>query len=513
MRAEETSLSGKSLALSKRSPLAFLPGIHVLALLAAAPFLLAWLHLALTRRLNFDEALALRAGYWTLEHAPSSPPFEMPFTLGLGGLAHLVANPGTVFVLSRCVVVAGLIAGAVSVLRSRGLVASACFVLLCLLQGDFVSHGFEFRYDAALIIGLLLALGCLERARPRDFLHLGMVTAWLAAHHLKGLYYAACLASFSLVKLAVDSQERRPKARSLATGFAVVALAWLALVLVAGKPSELLTTYSLFYRLSRLQFPDGGARVVLEPSFAHNPAWWFIAGASVVVVLVTLARRPLTEAARDRRLGAVLFALASLVFLALHPRPWQYMVALPVPFLALTILEAAHIVRHRLRPSLLALGLVVVGLMQWQLTEARPLASYQRGWEAPAAPEVASLQLLRRLTSPSERVLDPSGLAYFAPSCGSEWYADALFFQWARQGAWMTALAPPELATCRWALHTYRLRMLPEAARSSVEKHFIPLEGGGGILVRRDHATEALAAREHLTPPTSLPQRELENFW
>jgi hypothetical protein len=487
--------------------------VRLFALLAAAPFLLAWLYLALTRRLNFDEALALRAGYWTLEHAPSSPPFQMPFTLGLGGLGHLAADPATVFVLSRCVVVAGLVAGALSVLLSRGLVPSACFALLCLLQGDFVSHGFEFRYDAALIIGLLFALACLERAKPRDFLCLGMLTAWLAAHHLKGLYYAACLVSFSLATLAVDSEERSRRARSFATGFTVVALAWITLVLLVGKPSELVTTYSVFYRLSQLQFPDGGARVVLEPSFAHNPAWWFVAGSSVVVVLVTLARKPLTEATRDKRLWPVLFSLAGLVFLALHPRPWQYMVAVSVPFLALTVLDAAQIIRHRVRPSSFALALALVGLLQWQLTEARPLAPYQRAWEAPATPEVASLRLLRRLTPPSDRVLDPSGLAYFAPSCGSEWYADALFFQWARQGAWMTELAPRELTTCRWALQTYRLRMLPEGARSLVEKHFVPLEGGGGILVQRDHAEEAQAALEHLTPPASLPRRELENYW
>ncbi len=56
----------------------------VAAVLAGALFV----GLALTRRLNFDEALALRAGWLDLAHIPAEPAFLMPWTLFAGAVGH-----------------------------------------------------------------------------------------------------------------------------------------------------------------------------------------------------------------------------------------------------------------------------------------------------------------------------------------------------------------------------------------------------------------------------------------
>jgi hypothetical protein len=104
-------------------------------------------------------------------------------------------------------------------------------------------------------------------------------------------------------------------------------------------------------------------------------------------------------------------------------------------------------------------------------------------------------------------VLDPSGLAYFTPSCNAEWYTDSLFYRLAQRDEWMTHLAS-ELDECRFLLRTNRLGMLPEKARIRVEADFVAVPGGGGLGVRRDSGPVP-----QIAPASRLPQDALESYW
>src|SRR5512141_943860 len=88
---------------------------------AALAGALAFVALAATRRLNFDEALALRAGGLELSGTDAAPAFVMPWTLALGALAHGLGDPGAVFLAARLVVALGILALLASALAALGL--------------------------------------------------------------------------------------------------------------------------------------------------------------------------------------------------------------------------------------------------------------------------------------------------------------------------------------------------------------------------------------------------------
>jgi hypothetical protein len=78
-------------------------------LVLAALLLVNFLLFALTRRLNFDESLALHAGWLSFNGVPAQPFFYMPFSLVLGWLAPLIEDPGRLFVTLRLAAVLSLL--------------------------------------------------------------------------------------------------------------------------------------------------------------------------------------------------------------------------------------------------------------------------------------------------------------------------------------------------------------------------------------------------------------------
>ncbi len=481
------------------------------ALAAAALVLCAWAYLGVTRRLNFDEALALRSGYWAYGDVPSSPPFWMPFVLVLGALGRLVNDPGAVFVLARLLSLGLVTVSGALLVRSRGLLAGAVFALLCLAQSEFVAHGFEFRYDAAILSGLLLGALCLERGSTRAFVALGVLVAWLAAHHLKGLYFGASLGALGVLAAIASKSEVSAKLLRLAGGFLGAAALWLALTAALGGLHDLWSMYPFFYRVAQVEVPYARPGVVLAPSLAWNPAWWAAALGSMALVVGSLVRQHRFGLMRDRRIWAVLLACIGLGFVVLHPRPWQYMVAVPVPFFSLVTVDAVPIARAALttlRARALGTLAVVLAVVALQLCgDSQPWEPYEHAASATKAPEVATLRLIKTLTAPSDRMLDPSGLAYFTPSCGAEWYTDSLFHRLAHRDEWMTHLAS-ELDNCRFLLRTNRLGMLTGTAWTRVETEFVSVPGGGGLGVRRGSGPVPQIATER-----QLPHEALESYW
>ena len=156
----------------------------------------------------------------------------MPATLAAGVAARAIDDPGVLFLVLRLLtsvsVLVALAWAAWQACESAGQAAAA--VCLTLLSYAFVAHGVEFRYDAAILLGLLAAFGLIVRARDADFLLLGGAAAFVAAHHVKGLLLGAAVLAFGVVRSAGD---RRRLVR-LAAGAGVVGAAWLALAAACG---------------------------------------------------------------------------------------------------------------------------------------------------------------------------------------------------------------------------------------------------------------------------------------
>jgi hypothetical protein len=466
----------------------------------AAMLAAAFLTIAGVRRLNFDESLALRAGGLELDHARAEPAFVMPATLALGELGRWVPDPGALFLVLRLTVAAVVLALMVAAFVALGLGGSrlAVAVALTLCQASFVSHGLEFRYDAALLAALLLlaiSLGGSECTRPWLA---GAALTILALHHLKGVFLAGVLGAWIAVRL-----RRRPATLARVAASALATLGcWLALLGALGLGSRWLETLRQFWSLAghvtRVSFSEA-----LGATMVASLAWWTVA----LFALVLAARERWRSERRERRDDvALVLAAAGIAVVVVHPHPWAYMLALPAPFLA--VIVARRLPSARDLPRVLAWVVVGVALLGLQSVASQrpPWDPWTRSFAAPRAPEVATLRQLRARSLPTDRVLDPSGLVYFLPPCTRDWYSDTLFAERAAAGAWMQGLATGVPAACTCALNTYRLGALPAAARDDLRRDFVPLPSG--LALRRGDPRLTT-----FTAPGAGRSGRIESFW
>ncbi len=433
------------------------------AIVLAASLAAALVFAASLRRLHFDEALVIRSGWLLTGHVPASPPFAMPATLAAGAAARWIEDPGALFLALRLLtsvsVLAALAWAARRACASAGQAAAA--VCLTLLSYAFVAHGVEFRYDAAILVGLLVAFGLVVRARDGDFALLGGVAAFVAAHHVKGLLLGAAVLAFGVARGWGD---RRRLVRLLA-GAGVVAAAWLAIAAACGILPEVFATDLVFSRLGASTARLWPWQSSMATTFVRDLAFWLAAFAAAIGAILELVRRRPPGWREDVDVWALLFLIVTLGFPFVHPMPWPYMLALPAPFAAILLARrGAAWARGRARLPALAAVAAAVG---FQTFAARsPVgAAYWISLASPREPEVEALRLLRRVASPSERVFDPSGMAYFLPPCTRDWYIDSLFREGAREGTWMAEVPALDPAACPWVLFTYRVDMLPYASK------------------------------------------------
>ena len=167
--------------------------------------------LTLHRRLNFDELLALRSGFLFWTDAQAAPAFAMPWTALLGLVGHAIEDPGTVFALIRLLtvlIVCGSTLWAFWVMTRDLRLVVLGFVML-LLQGAFVSHGLEARYDSAILVGLVVSAGALVSQERWRGVVLGAAVAWLAIHHMKGLVMALAVLVVLVLSIAAQLLEQR----------------------------------------------------------------------------------------------------------------------------------------------------------------------------------------------------------------------------------------------------------------------------------------------------------------
>lgn len=121
-------------------------------------------------------------------------------------------------------------------------------------------------------------------------------------------------------------------------------------------------------------------------------------------------------------------------------------------------------------------------------------------------PQVEALRWLMARSSPEEKVLDPSGLAYFLPPCTTQWYVDSMFERRARAGTWMNDLHRTDFAACPWMVLTYRLNMLPRRVRERLPGAYRPA---------RDGIALGVSDRRWVGPEMGMPATgsRLESFW
>lgn len=472
-----------------------------LALGVAGALAAGFVLLAPWRRLNFDEALALRAGMLELSRADTAPAFVMPWTLLIGALGRTIDDPGLLFATARLVTVLAVLGALLAAFTRSGLSAErlGAAIAVTLIQGAFVSHGFEFRYDAAVLLGVLgLTAALADPEDPRPWLA-GVALGWLGLHHVKGLFFAGLLGLWCLLAL----RRRQGGMIRCAAGIGGVLALWLGLLSALGLSARWLGTLSEFGALSRevTRMPVSGS---LGPVVARDLAWWLLVTGGLFATMWQARHGGLRSGER----ALLIPAAVALLFVVVHPHAWAYMLALPAPFLAglVALRWPENGLRSRVARGWLAV--VALGLMvQAGPLRRSPLAPWRSALAAPAAPVVESLRALRAVALPGERVLDPSGLVYFLPPCTREWYVDGLFAERVEKGTWMTELSAGVPPGCTWVAGTYRLQGVPPAALAGVRNDFRFFPSGVGL-----RYPDPAGARRSSLEPLAI-EAALNNYW
>jgi|GEM_PF-3528548 len=156
------------------------------------------------------------------------------------------------------------------------------------------------------------------------------------------------------------------------------------------------------------------------------------------------------------------------------------------------------------------------GLVAWQQTMVLSLLLVALGagpyfatfWglrQVPMERQVASLRLLKEVLRPDDRIIDPSGLAYFVRPALAFWYSDSLFRQRYQEAvASVVDLKGADAASL--ALQTYRLQWLPAELRQRLGLDTARSCGGVSFLQQDERERRISEACE-------LRQDRLESFW
>lgn len=455
---------------------------------------------AIVRRLNFDESLALHAGWLQVEGVPALPPFLMPTTLLWGAFSHWVHDPGSVFTLLRLFCSITVLATFLWALKQGqfSIQETALCLILALLQGTFIVHALEFRYDWALLVGMLLVYGFLLRADSVAAFSLGVVTAFLASHHIKGVVLAACVIVLCGWRF---HKQRKLLALSVFGMLGGFALWWIPLW-ITHQAGNAWSTYVFFQKLSassdKVPFWQS-----LGPAFVRDFSWWIFV---FVLLLWNIRHHEKSEMKIADRMALVL-GLATLVLVILHPHAWPYMLALPAPFLS--IAAGRCIIRMLRTPENGRKLLVVVAaavVLHFLVGKEFPGSAYWRSFHAPRSEQLQTLHQLAKIIQPQDCVFDPSGMTYDSRPCTREWYLDTLLLAPVRQGQWMTDAAGTLSTVRAIVVNSYRIGMAPMEAQKVIFRRF--RLGPGGIAIPQNDPRLADPGNwEHIN------RHEIQSFW
>jgi hypothetical protein len=367
------------------------------------------------RRLNFDEWLVLRSGWLIVTHEDSRLHFLMPWTWFAGQIALLSGNVTLPVTFLRAMISTATLGALWFALkanldnREQALYA----FLLTLSCGAFVAHATEIRYDAVILTTWLAAWGLIARPTPARLFALGMLIAVLATHHTKGLFLAGNLLTYALVQ---TRQSQRHAWRQILIGMLPPTVIWLGILTYQNALAEAIALYAQFAQLAH-ELTHASAWEALGPRISLDWPWW-----GFVLLTCTIGLRHVLYKVRIRH--TLFFALTPAAFVLLHPRPWEYMLAPLIPMMASLSIAcmSALFLRHQhlaQRHNLAALIIVLLVALGAQ--------SHVHALRSTRHADMLALQLLNRMQTPEDRVLDPSGAVYFIKPATPEWYLDGLF--------------------------------------------------------------------------------------
>ena len=450
--------------------------------------------IAVLRRPNFDEWLVLRAGWLVVNRESSGLHFLMPFTWLAGMLTAAFSNVVLpALVLRLFVVTTVLLLLWWGMQKQLGDAFSTSFAFfLCLVSGVFVSHAIEFRYDAVILLCWLWCWGIASRnVGQHECLLLGLACALLALHHTKGLFYAGSLALYVGVSISFSLK----LFGRFALGIILITVPWLLILLINGLVEEQLKIYQQFSTLAM-----ESARVsvwdALAGRLSTDAFWWLLV---VPAAILGLLRRVVEK---RRWISSVFFAAVPLSFVFLHPHPWDYLIVPIIPFLCTFAAEGSGFVRERL--PVRAQTFIAVLLVPALLISVAGV--YIQSLQAKAVEDVHLLREISRQLRHDDKVVDPTGAAYFISPLDPEWYLDSLFRDSLANGRWMRATVS-DFQNASIVIASYRLGWIEDVAPVGLSRSH---ERVCGWLWMRRGDDRIASLRQRCGSPDS---EVLLNFW
>lgn len=435
---------------------------------------------AILRRLNFDESLLVRSGWLSFNNIEYAPAFFMPVTLLSGFFATHIPDPGILFISLRLLTLSSIIfCYQLCIKKSSSILISFEISTLFLFTNcSFIVHGFEFRYDWAILLGLLLSLYLLQNENTLSAFICGAIITLTAFHHTKGLYYAFwiyCVALYTYTYY--DRVSLKKRILYLHTGIAFSFVIWLLLCFLLSKIDESIQLYRTFIWVAK-GVHRNLFNIYFYKALKRDSMWWLS-----VVCLIAAFLKNFKTIIDDRFLATtMLFLVATLIFPFLHPRPWPYMLALAVPFASLLVTYFfSNIKQITPKWHFVILGIIILVCHTTIGTDCT-YKTYKTSLQHNRERQITMMRRLKSISHPDQKILDPSGLAYFLIPCTSEWYTDQLFRPKSEQRTWMNDLLP-SLDSCTWIVSTYRLSYLDSTVNERIRTSFIPV--GTALMINR----------------------------
>src|SRR5690606_3062240 len=119
---------------------------------------------------------------------PHDFPFKMPFITLLSPLTVFIHEPYILLITLRTIIALSIFGAFTYIYISLRLphTTGALWICLCALSSTFITHAFEFRYDAAILVAWMIAFGTFYSKNKYKYFYIGLICGWLATHHIKG---------------------------------------------------------------------------------------------------------------------------------------------------------------------------------------------------------------------------------------------------------------------------------------------------------------------------------------
>jgi hypothetical protein len=466
----------------------------IISIILIALFILI---ISVTRQLNFDESLALRAGWLYINAIETHLSFNMPIIWVIGCVVGSIEDPGAVIVILRIIVFISLAAVSIFIHHRLKLppLHLLLWVTLCLTNGAFLTHGIEFRYDWAILVAWLIAFALISKPAKYRYIILGLILGWLLLHHLKGVIYALWLYIFTISIIYSDEKDRCNALVQFHSMSVLFIAIWMLILAALGQINDLFNFYLQFKQLAaNVSFENRTSKILYRLS--KDSIWWICALIAACISIYSLN-------SSKHLLWSLLFSLAPISFIIIHPLPWAYLVTPIVPFVAFTMAWSLYYFyltfSEKIRIKTLCYCSITIFIV-FMAKETVP--QYQVD---SLNITIQSLRLLKSYVSISDKIIDPSGTAYFIKPAHHDWYIDKLFRELAKQGRWQVGIEK-SIYEADWALNTHRLNWLSDDAVKIVEQQF-PLVCGPLRLNKNSPKLEILKTK------CKLFQTEIYSAW